>query len=276
MRLLFGTALAISLFFISVPLIAQTVLAIGFAVRGRPGEFGDYYEHAMAYELIEGLPASHLSLGFLIVVAVLAARWLHGRRAIWLWSVQPGMRWRYLVLTLLIAVVTLNGVLWLSFLLVERPEFQAAQPGWVAFALVLLVTSPIQAVAEEVFFRGYILQALGSAASRAWVGIVGSAVIFALFHGVQNEALFANRLAFGLLAGWLVWKTGGLEAAIAAHVVNNLFAFGYGFFTGGIAATKATTAIGWDRAVFDILGFALFALVAWRAGRRMNLATTSP
>lgn len=275
-RLIFGAALAVSVFIITMPLISQLILGIAYAMRGRPGDFGDFYSQAMAYEFPEGVVASHLSLGFLIVVSLAAARWMHGRGSIWAWSVQPGMRWRYLLICLGLAAITLNGVLWFSFLFVGEPVFQAAEPGWIYFAMILIFTSPLQAVAEEVFFRGYLLQAFGSAASRAWVGIVVSAVIFALFHGVQNPALFANRLAFGLLAGWLVWKTGGLEAAIAAHVVNNLFAFGYGFFTGGIAATKATSAIGWDRAAFDVLGFALFAALAWWVGRKLNVATRSP
>lgn len=275
-RLLFGAALAVSIFLLLVPMVSQLILAAAYALRGRPGEYSTFYAEAMGYHYPEGVVASHVSLGLLIVVALLSARHLHGRDHIWMWSVQPGMRWRYLVICLFLAVVVLNGVLWISWLLIELPVFQSAQDGWVYFALVLLFTSPLQAVAEEVFFRGYLLQAIGSAAGRAWLGIVASALIFALFHGVQNPALFTNRLAFGLAAGWLVWRTGGLEAAIAAHVVNNLFAFGYGIFTGGLAATKGVTAIGWDRAVFDVLGFVLFAVAAWLVGRRLRLATTAP
>ncbi len=274
-RLIFGFALALSVFVLVVPLVSQAILGATYALRGRPGEFPDYYSQAMAYEYAEGVVASHLALGTLLVLALLAARYLHSRRTEWMWSVQPGMRWRYLFICLLVGAVVLNAVLWASWLVVEMPVFQPAEPGWVWFAIILLFTSPLQAAAEEVFFRGYLLQALGSATGRAWVGIVGSALVFALFHGVQNPALFANRLAFGVLAGWLVWRTGGLEAAIGVHVANNLFAFGYGIFTGGIAATKATTAIGWDRAAFDVGGFALFALLAWWIGRRMNLATTA-
>lgn len=274
-RLVFGFALAISMFILVVPLVTQAIVGASYAIRGRPGEFPDYYADAMGYQYLEGVVASHLSLGLLIVISLLAARYLHGRRARWMWSVQPGMRWRYLFVCLLVGAVVLNAVLWVSWVVVEMPAFQPAEPGWAWFAVVLLFTSPLQATAEEVFFRGYLLQALGSATGRAWLGIVGSALVFALFHGVQNPALFANRFAFGVLAGWLVWKTGGLEAAIGVHVANNLFAFGYGIVTGGIAATRATTAIGWDRAVFDVAGFALFAAVAWWIARRMNVATTS-
>ena len=80
---------------------------------------------------------------------------------------------------------------------------------------MIVLTSPLQAVAEEIFFRGYLLQALGSLVANPWFGVVVSAVMFALLHGMQNPALFVDRLAFGLLAAILVWRTGGLEAGIA-------------------------------------------------------------
>ncbi|TRY16615.1 CPBP family intramembrane metalloprotease [Tessaracoccus rhinocerotis] len=270
-----GVLLGVLAFVILVPVVSQLVLRLTWLLRGRP-PFEQYQADALAYELPEGLLASHLGLAMLIVISVLLARYLHARGWRWLVSVQPGVRWRYLLACLLVALVVLNAVLWLSFAFVEMPAFRAPQANWAVFLAIILVTSPIQAAAEELFFRGYVLQALGTAFQQAWVGIVGSALLFALFHGVQNPALFVNRFAFGLVVGFLVWRTGGLEAAIGAHVVNNVFAFGYGIFTGGVAATKATSAIGWDKAFFDVLGFALFALAAWWVGRRMRVATTTP
>ena len=85
--------------------------------------------------------------------------------------------------------------------------------------------------------------------------------------------LFLDRLAFGLLAAVLVWRTGGLEARMAAHVVNNVFAYVVAGLTSSIAALKAIRAIGWLDAVFDIGGFArcsralaLLVAVKLRAG----------
>lgn len=270
-----GLMMALLGFTILVPLIAPLVLRLGWLMRGQP-PYDAYAASALAYELPEGILASHVALGSLTLIACLLVRFVHGRRAVWLVSVQPGFRWRYLLLSLLLALVILNGVLWLSFLVLGVPNFQAAQPGWIWFLVVILIGAPLQAAAEEFFFRGYVMQALGSAFNQAWVGIVGSALLFAFFHGLQNPALFSHRLAFGLLMGWLVWRTGGLEAAIGAHIINNIFAFGYGIVTGGVAATKAVSAIGWDTAAFDILGFALFAAAAWWVGRRMNVATVTP
>lgn len=270
-----GVLLGVLAFIILVPVVSQLVLRLTWLLRGRP-PFEQYRADALAYELPEGLVASHLGLAMLVVISLLLVRYLHARGWKWLVSVQPGVRWRYLLACLLVAIVVLNGVLWLSFAVLGMPEFAGPQANWAVFLGIILVTSPIQAAAEEFFFRGYVLQALGTAFQQAWVGVLGSALLFAFFHGVQNPALFVNRFAFGLLVGLLVWRTGGLEAAIGAHVVNNVFAFGYGIFTGGVAATKATSAIGWDKAVFDVLGFGLFALAAWWVGRRMQVATATP
>ena len=53
-----------------------------------------------------------------------------------------------------------------------------------------------------------------------------TALLFALAHGLQNFPLFFDRFMFGLIAAWLVIRTGGLEAGIALHVLNNFLAFG--------------------------------------------------
>lgn len=275
MRLIFGVLLALSAFVLILSLAAQAFMGLAWLVLGRDRPFAEYSAAASAYELPEGLASTHLALSSLILIVVIVYVFFHRRAATWLVSVQPGWRFRYLLVCLVVAVVVLNAALWASFVL-GVPDFGPPQAGWLWFMLVILITSPLQAAAEEVFFRGYLLQAIGSASGRAWVGIVASALVFAFFHGLQNPALFAHRFIFGLVAGWLVLRTGGLEAGIAAHVVNNVFAFGYGVFTGGVAATKAVSEITWAKASFDMAGFALFALVAIWLGRRFNLATTTP
>ena len=119
-----------------------------------------------------------------------------------------------------------------------------------------------------------VLQALGSLVAKPWFGVVGSSVVFALLHGTQNWPLFIDRLAFGLLAAVLVWRTGGLEAGIAAHVVNNIFAYLIAGFTTGIPALKAVQGITWVDAAFDAGGFALFAVLAYLAFCALRLRHT--
>ena len=274
MQSVLGILAAFSGFALVVPLFNEMVLRIGHLIRG--GDFAAYRESAMSYALPDGPAAGHLALALLIPISILIVRYLHGVRPRWLASVQPGLRWRYLLIMLVVSAVVLNGVLWLSFVGKGLPVFHDGQEGWVSFLLVVALTSPLQAAAEEVFFRGYLLQAIGSATGRTWVGVVGSAVLFALLHGVQNPALFAHRLAFGLIAGALVVLTGGLEAGIAAHVVNNVAAYAYAMFTTSVAELRAVTSLSWADAAWDIAAFAAVALAAYLLARRLRLATLTP
>ncbi|RRD47507.1 CPBP family intramembrane glutamic endopeptidase [Tessaracoccus sp. OH4464_COT-324] len=271
----FGLLLAASGFVLVLPLVSNLVLRLFFWFRGR-SDFDAYLHLARAYHLPEGLLAGHLALASLTLVVLGITRAVHGRLARWIFSVQPGMRWRYLLAVFVLAAVVLHGMLWISFSWQGVPVFNSGQPGARWFIVAVLLASPLQALAEEVFFRGYLLAVMGSVSGRIWVGIVGSSVVFALLHGVQNPALFTHRLVFGLIAGTMVYITGGLEAGIAAHIVNNLGAFGYAIFTTSVAEARAVTEIGWGKAGWDILAFALYALLAWLIARRMRLATVSP
>lgn len=259
--------------FLLTGLLAQAVLRVSWFLRGQP-DFREYQSLALAYELPDGILASHLGIAGLLLFVLLIHRYWHGRKAIWVISVQPGGRWRYLLICFVVAAAVLNVVLWL--MRGGNMAWQAAQSDWAIYLALILVTSPLQAAAEEFFFRGYLQQAIGSLAGRAWVGVACSALVFAIFHGDQNVALFAHRLGFGLIAGTLVWATGGLEAAIAVHVANNVFAFGYALFTGGVATLKATSAISWEAACSDLASFAVFGALAWWIGRRMRVATLTP
>ena len=272
-KLVMGLLGAFLAFLVVVQLLAQTVLGVGWLFRGQPN-FEDYRSQALAYELPDGILASHLGIAGLLLCVLLIQRYWHGRKVGWAIFVQPGGRWRYLLICLMLAAVVLNIVMWLMH--GRSMAWQAAQPDWMVYLVLILITSPLQAAAEEFFFRGYLQQAIGSLAGRAWVGILCSALVFAFFHGHQNIALFAHRLGFGVIAGILVWATGGLEAAIAVHVANNVFAFGYALFTGGVAALKATSEISWEAACSDLAGFAVFSVAAWWIGRRMHVATLTP
>lgn len=105
------------------------------------------------------------------------------------------------------------------------------------------------------------------------VRVLVSSVVFAAFHGLQNPPLFLDRLAFGILAAILVMRTGGLEAGIGAHVINNIYAWGLAGLTSSIAQARGLTGIGWVDAAFDVGGFALFAVLAYLAARLLRLRT---
>ena len=272
-RSVLGLVFGLSLFLLLTSVVSQVVVALGWALTAGDQVYADYVRSAFAFERPVGMLGVNLGLAMLIPIACVLLWVVHRVHPRWLLSVGPGLRWRYLLVCLGVALLSLNGVLLLSQLGTDRPAF-GAQPGFWGFLVVILLTSPLQAAAEEIFFRGYLMQALGSLVAQPWFGVAVSSVVFALLHGTQNLPLFVDRLAFGLLAGVLVWRTGGLEAGIAAHVVNNVCAYLLAGLTTGIATLKAVQQIGWVDAAFDVGGFALFAALAYLAFRALGMRHT--
>jgi uncharacterized protein len=271
-RSVVGVVFGLSLFVLVTMVISRALVMVFWATTAANQSYQDYFAKAFAFELPLGMLAVNLGLATLIPISWVLIAMVHQVRPRWLYSVQPRIRWRYLFGCLAIAAVVLNGVMLLSTTVDEPLAFKPQQGFW-GFLVVIVLTSPIQAAAEEIFFRGYLLQALGSLVARPWIGVIASALVFAVLHSTQNWPLFIDRLAFGLLAGLLVWRTGGLEAGIAAHAINNVFAYLIAGLTTSVATLKALKGIGWIDAAFDVGGFALFAVLAYVLSRLMKLRT---
>jgi len=101
----------------------------------------------------------------------------------------------------------------------EIPDGLLLPGGWVVFsALTLAVWTPI---AEETFFRGFILRGF----SNRWrlaPALVASAAVFAALH--LAPALLLPVFFTGLLLGWLYHRTGSLWPCVAVHAAQNLLA----------------------------------------------------
>lgn len=270
-RSLLGALFGLSLYLLLVTLVSQLVVRVAWTVT-HPVDYRTFYAQAQAYERPIGLFAANLGIATLIPISLALVLIIHHARTHWLFSVRPGMRWRYLLVCLGVSAVVFVGIQ--AAIEQYAPSGRVApQPGFALFLAVIVLTSPVQAAAEEIFFRGYLMQALGSAVARPWFGVVTSALVFALLHGTQNLALFVNRLAFGLLAGLLVWLVGGLEAGIAAHILNNLVAFGWAGLTTGIAALRTVQALTWTQSGIQILAFVVCAALTLLVARLMRLRT---
>ncbi|MEU2909019.1 CPBP family intramembrane glutamic endopeptidase [Streptomyces massasporeus] len=155
--------------------------------------------------------------------------------------------------------------------------------GWSSFLAalaVLAVLVPLQAAAEEYVFRGWLLQAVGAFVRSPWFAVIPQAVLFAAAHGWGTRWGFLGLLVNGLVAGLLTIRTGGLEAAIALHVLNNLLAFGASAaVVDGLASDETAADAPWPLALTAVVTDLLYAaLVLWLARRRepRRLSSTSP
>lgn len=172
------------------------------------------------------LAATNLSLVAAAGIALLSHRFLNGVRWGLFHSVTGRLRWRWMLLTFgLVAPVYLLFAA-SSFL---DPAYQSIELSGtaIAFLVIIVLTTPLQAAAEEYMFRGVIQRSAGSwIRSPRWAFVAGTAVsapLFAVAHFAEDWWLIVYYLAFGILLSLLTQRTGGLEAAIAIHTANNLF-----------------------------------------------------
>jgi uncharacterized protein len=184
-----------------------------------------------------GLALVFLSLSLMIPVIWLLVRVIHGLKPGWTTSVRPRFRWGLFAVALAASFIAMFARVLVSAALLPVGSEEIPTTELVPwsntvrdFLLIIFLLTPFQAAAEEYVFRGYLTQAFGGwfgAKLSRVVAVLGPALLFAIAHGLnQDLPVFFDRFAFGVVAGILVQITGGLEAGIAAHILNNVASLG--------------------------------------------------
>ncbi|QIK71144.1 CPBP family intramembrane metalloprotease [Propioniciclava coleopterorum] len=169
--------------------------------------------------------ANNVSLALCIPIAMLTAWACVGQRPRWLTSVVGGMRWRWFWL-----VVGVLTPLWIVLMAIGYaimpPQDVGLWPHTVPMIVGILLTTPFQAAGEEYLVRGLLGRVVASWFPAPAVGFgvstLVTALVFMALHGAGDPWLNVYYVAFALVGSWLTWRTGGLEAAVAIHIVNNM------------------------------------------------------
>lgn len=281
-RPILGVFLLIVAFVVVVPVLMQVPFAIGFALTGR--DVADGLEQLIDFDdpTPLGLAYLNLSLASAILVTWLLNRALHGLRPAWLASVLPRIRWRWMLVCFGLSVVALFATLVVSAFLPSQGggaevsgELNDFTETTRNFLLVVLLLTPLQAAGEEYAFRGYLTQAFGGLFGREWAAVLFPAILFAVAHGSQSVPIFFDRFAFGVVAGLLVVRTGGLEAGIAMHVLNNWLAFGIALAFSDMASSLNPTGGSWWSIPVTLTQSLTFLFLVLYAARRRELRTTT-
>ncbi|NXY99432.1 CPBP family intramembrane metalloprotease [Streptomyces sp. BR123] len=223
-----------------------------------------------------------LMLAVGIPVVMLAVRWCGSRPAGTLASVAGRVRWRWLGLCAAVAFLFMAvqmGVLMLWEWLAEGDSvFEGDAPGTgkllVGLALFVVLV-PFQAGAEEFVFRGWLPQFFGGFLRSPWPGVVVASLLFALAHGFGGWSGFLLLFYSSLWWGWLVARTGGLEAVIAMHTANNVFSFGLALAFGQLADAGTAADAPWQALVVELVCAPVYCLVVARLARARGLASVS-
>ena len=204
----------------------------------------------MAYISMDGDPATDFSgTGFVgvpviveflvtmssfvpfLLATLLAVRFIHVRPLKTLMTGELHIRWgrilagagAWLVIAALLSIV--------EALLYPGRYVLTFQPArLLLFALFALILIPIQTSAEELFFRGYLLQWMGLRLKNIWLLSLLNGILFFLPHAINPEMATNSVLiglgyfATGFFLAFITLQDNGIELALGMHAANNLFA----------------------------------------------------
>ena len=197
-----------------------------------------------------------LASNLLIVVVFLCKRYVKlsfGR-------IEKRMIWPAVGMAVLIAVAYLFveesvGQLFVSEELEEMAEDKSMIYG-ISGILYGCIFGPI---AEEIGFRGILLGGLLKTRCRPWLAILISAIAFGLLH--KFPLAFFGSIVFGIIVGWLYWRTGSIIPCVIVHIANN--------------SLTAIDSTGWNNTVFIIIlvvSLLLLAFCLWWFGKKCTFA----
>ncbi len=220
------------------------------------------------------------NLSLIVAIPIVWLLWVtaHGLRPGWSSSVLARLRWRLFLPLTLRALGTLGvGIVASVALAFWLDDTEVTGPvddlGWLL--LVVVLTTPLQSAAEEYVFRGYFSQAIAGWMRSPRAGAVTAAVltaaVFSLAHAPGDVVTFLDRFVFGLAASAVVWLTGGLEAAIVLHAVNNVLVFLLaGTLGDGVATEEVPAGVGLVSLLLTLLAMSAFVAAVAASRRRLR------
>lgn len=245
-----------------------------------------------AYGLMLRAPLGHVtefvainaSILMLLVGVVAAVVVLHRRS--WRTLVTPYAQidWRRMVQ---------GAAVWVALSLVFSVIEHLLYPGrytwsldlqrWLPFALAALLLTPLQCAAEELMFRGYVLQGLGRLLRQPVVLAVLSSAVFTVPHLLNPEVaayglaiMAANYFVMGLFLAGVALRDGRLELAIGAHAGNNLLLALFIRYDDSVFATESVFTAGALDPVYSLVTLILSALLFyWWFFRRSSTGMNS-
>ncbi len=178
------------------------------------------------------------NLAFLLFLLgiYLAIRFLHGRSVRSLITPASRISWKRVGqgfgVFFILKIVEIGVSYWLApedFTLNFQANTFAMFVGWV------LLLTPLQIAAEELFCRGYLLQGIGSKLGNA-MGILLPSLLFTALHGMNPEvatqsswegifSILGYYFMIGAFLAWLTLKDRTLELALGVHAANNIATF---------------------------------------------------
>lgn len=204
-----------------VGLVVLTIVAFGVPPLLR--EAGLKTDNPVGYGLALGALSGVAGLAAFFVAVSLRVRALAPFGVRW-----PGRKWVFIGIGGGLVVFVGGRILATLFTLVfgavensQATYSTAAQGGVLALIASTIFVGVLTPIGEEFLFRGVITNVL---LKWGWLsGVLGSAVVFSLFHGLTGFNLaMITALVEGIVAAELFRRSGSIWPAVIVHITNNV------------------------------------------------------
>lgn len=131
--------------------------------------------------------------------------------------------------------------------------------------LILSLFVPLQGVAEEMMYRGFIMQTAGSWFNMSLVGLIVQILCFTLTHNYNIIGVIGIAVS-ALIYGLTCVFSKGIEAPSALHILNNMteiYMAGFGF--GAVSAVQTV-----PETLFNLFFKILFFLFVLYAAKKLH------
>ena len=166
-----------------------------------------------------------------LVFLLIGIKYIHKRTITSLVTSRKKIDWKrflfgFLSWGILVLVLSVIGI----YLAPENYTFNFNAKPFFILVGISIVFIPLQTSLEELLFRGYFMQGLGTLAKNKWVPLVITSVCFGLLHGANPEVqklgsiLMVFYIGTGFFYGITTLMDEGTELALGLHAANNMIA----------------------------------------------------
>ncbi len=216
---------------ITAIIIAQTPFALAITAKVGIEGMASLDEAEMLRVLEPNTSLFYLLLPFAVAffVIFLVVNKLHDQKIVNFLTTRPRFDWQRVFFAFLVVAILAVASLGLEYYLnPDKYVWNYDADKFFVLLLIAVLMIPLQTTAEELFFRGYLMQGIGLWARKRWVPLVLTSLLFGVLHGSNPEVakmgsiLVLVYILTGFFLAVMTLMDDGLELAIGFHAANNL------------------------------------------------------
>lgn len=176
------------------------------------------------------LPLTFVGFSASYIVLYLCTRFIHNRKFISFININSKINWGKILKGAVIWLVILGVFTGISFLIDPNGYNYTFNPNTFGiFLIICLITFPVQASFEEVFFRGYLMQGFGLLSKKPIIPLLATSIIFGLVHSLNGSNMTLSGFPvieasiIGIMLGIITLGENSIETATGIHIINNLY-----------------------------------------------------